>query len=315
MIRGKCRSSRLYLRSLLFGLKNPIEAHSAETPFPFVCFFEQIAEQYLLSGLMFDNNQSVIFRQVDSDPVLGGKHFVYIFGMDQPTGIESDFDTISFKCPAYDGGRYANRLLHDIDNVEQNLQSIVAEYFWRQCMYIGMPMAVEGTRWLAENNDAKIRIRVAKPYDKGYYGGVDLDTVTEGLAVNNYYPKYRFSIEGQNPLYNDPAKTQSDLDLITVVPNPYYAYSSYEANALTNKVKITNLPNNCVVTIYNIAGTKIRQFKKDNQDPSLEWDLTNFANTPVASGFYLIHVKDNTSGDARTIKFFGAMRQIDLNTF
>jgi len=261
------------------------------------------------------NYDPVIFRQVDSDPVLGGKHFVYIFGMDQPTGIESDFDTISFKCPAYDGGRYANRLLHDIDNVEQNLQSIVAEYFWRQCMYIGMPMAVEGTRWLAENNDAKIRIRVAKPYDKGYYGGVDLDTVTEGLAVNNYYPKYRFSIEGQNPLYNDPAKTQSDLDLITVVPNPYYAYSSYEANALTNKVKITNLPNNCVVTIYNIAGTKIRQFKKDNQDPSLEWDLTNFANTPVASGFYLIHVKDNTSGDARTIKFFGAMRQIDLNTF
>ena len=139
--------------------------------------------------------------------------------------------------------------------------------------------------------------------------------VTEGLAVNNFYPKYRFTIEGQNPLYNDPAKTQSDLDLITIVPNPYYAYSSYEGNALTNKVKITNLPNNCVVTIYNIAGTKIRQFKKDNQDPSLEWDLTNFANTPIASGFYLIHVKDNVSGDARTVKFFGAMRQIDLNTF
>ena len=114
---------------------------------------------------------------------------------------------------------------------------------------------------------------------------------------------------------NDPVKTESDLDLITVVPNPYYAYSTYEANALTNTVKITNLPTNCVVTIYNIAGTKIRQFKKDNDDPSVEWDLTNFASTPVASGFYLIHVKDNTSGGERTIKFFGAMRQIDLNTF
>ena len=54
---------------------------------------------------------------------------------------------------------------------------------------------------------------------------------------------------------------------------------------------------------------------KDNDDPSVEWDLTNFASTPVASGFYLIHVKDNTSGGERTIKFFGAMRQIDLNTF
>ena len=44
-------------------------------------------------------------------------------------------------------------------------------------------------------------------------------------------------------------------------------------------------------------------------------DLTNFANTPVASGFYLIHIKDLTSGGERTIKFFGAMRQVDLNTF
>ena len=261
------------------------------------------------------NYDPSIFRQVDSDPVMGGKHFVYIFGMDQPTGIESEFDTINFKSPAYDGGAYGVRLLHDINNVEGTYQNIVAEYFWRQCMYVGMPMGVEGTTWLAPGNDAKIRIRVAKPYNKGYYSGVDLDSVTADLNVNHFYPKYRFSIEGQNPLYNDPAKTQSDLDLITVVPNPYYAYSAYEANALTNKVKITNLPNNCVVTIYNIAGTKIRQFKKDNQDPSLEWDLTNFANTPVASGFYLIHVKDNTSGDSRTIKLFGAMRQIDLNTF
>ena len=118
------------------------------------------------------------------------------------------------------------------------------------------------------------------------------------------------------PEWNEEAKTESDLDLITVVPNPYYAYSSYEANALTNTVKITNLPDNCVVTIYNLSGTKIRQFKKDTDEvTSIDWDLTNFANTPVASGFYLIHVKDNTSGGERTIKFFGAMRQIDLNTF
>ena len=84
---------------------------------------------------------------------------------------------------------------------------------------------------------------------------------------------------------------------------------------MNNKVKITNLPNKCTVTIYNLSGTKIRQFKKDNDLPSIEWDLTNFANTPVASGFYLIHVKDDTSGGERTIKFFGAMRLIDLNTF
>ena len=105
------------------------------------------------------------------------------------------------------------------------------------------------------------------------------------------------------------------MNLITVTPNPYYAYSDYEPNALTNRVKIANLPEKCVVTIYTLSGTKVRQFTKDNDEPSIEWDLTNFANTPISSGFYLIHVKDYTSGSERVIKFYGALRKVDLNTF
>lgn len=133
--------------------------------------------------------------------------------------------------------------------------------------------------------------------------------------INNLNPKYLFSIEGLTPEYNDPEKTEEDLNLITVVPNPYYAYDAYEGNALTNRVKIANLPEKCVVTIYTLSGTKVRQFVKDNSDPNIDWDLTNFANTPIASGFYLIHIKDRTSGSERVIKFFGAMRKVDLNTF
>ena len=266
-----------------------------------------------------DNSQlldPVIFRQIDQEPVMGGKHFVYVFGLDK---VGSDFNPLSpvpveeFFQPAYDGGRHNYDVLKMFQD-QMVLGPILAEYLWRQCMYVGMPMAVEGMPWLQEGNDAKIRVRVAKPYSMGY-GNMTLDTLTDELNINDLLPKYRFTIEGQDPVMNDPEKTETDLDLITVVPNPYYAYSSYEKNALTNTVKITNLPNKCVVTIYNISGTKIRQFKKDNEDPSIDWDLTNFANTPVASGFYLIHIKDNTSGGERTIKFFGAMRQIDLNTF
>jgi hypothetical protein len=265
-----------------------------------------------------------LFRQVDLEPVLGGKHFVYIWGLDRPTDVPTtpNFPYKDFNSPAYDGGKYLFTVLNAIQTAASN--NLVTQYgkrLWRQCLWVGMPMRVEGfewdkenNNWVPEGNDAKIRIRIAKPYDRGY-SYVDLDSVYPGLDVNNQYPKFEFSIEGLDPVMNDPEKIESDLDLISVVPNPYYAYSSYEANALVNKVKITNLPNNCVVTIYNISGTKIRQFKKDNEEPSIEWDLTNFANTPVASGFYLIHVKDNASGGERTIKFFGAMRQIDLNTF
>ncbi len=265
-----------------------------------------------------DNSQyydPAIYRQIDREPVFGGKHYVYIMGMDKPTDIPatSPIPAEFFYAPAYDAGQHNFDVLFAFQN-NSTVEGVLKKVLWREAMYVGMPMAVEGTTWLQEGNDAKIRIRVAKPYTKGY-SCVELDSVYPELDINNMYPKYEFAIEGLDPMLNDPAKTESDLDLINIVPNPYYAFSGYEDNALNNKVLITNLPNNCTVTIYNLSGTKIRQFKKDNELPSIEWDLTNFASTPVASGFYLIHVKDNTSGGERTIKFFGAMRLIDLNTF
>ena len=270
-----------------------------------------------------DNSQyydPAIFRQVDREPVFGGKHYVYIMGMDKPNDIPSSspMPAEAFYAPAYDAGQYLFGLFYIFQN-NSNYEKVLKRFLWRQAMYVGMPMAVEGQPWLGDDgtgkqNDATIRIRVSKPYDVGY-SSVALDSVYPELDINNMYPKYSFVIDGLDPIMNDPEKTESDLDLITIVPNPYYAFSDYEGNALNNKVKITNLPNNCTVTIYNLSGTKIRQFKKDNELPSIEWDLTNFANTPVASGFYLIHVKDNVSGGERTIKFFGAMRLIDLNTF
>ena len=266
-----------------------------------------------------------IYRQVGAtqdEEVFGGRHYVYIFGVDMPDDISSTspIETKYFGSPAYDAGSAYSQLFFQLQNLKPSVSSVLIMYLYRQAQYIGMPMGVEGTQWLAEGNDAKIRIRVAKPYKSGY-ADVALDSAymaDSTLNVNNMNPLYKFEIEGLNPVV-DEEKIESDLDLITVVPNPYYAYSSYEKNALNNMVKITNLPDICTVTIYNLSGTKIRQFKKDNKVTSVDWDLTNFANTPVASGFYLIHVaaqdaQGNITGE-RTIKFFGAMRLIDLNTF
>ena len=248
------------------------------------------------------------------DPVMGGKHFVYIWRMDS-INVDPTSPFKDFKCGAYDAGAQ----LHSILNFMQNTtnQTIANNYsyeLYKLVMWIGMPMGIEGTEWLPEGNDCRIRIRLAKPYAPGY-GPLALKETPDSLMINNLNPKYEFSITGMNATMNDPVKSNEDLNLITVVPNPYYAYSEYESNALTNRVKITNLPKRCTVSIYTLSGTKVRQFRKDNDDPSIEWDLTNYANTPIASGFYLIHVKDLTSGGEKTIKFFGAMRKVDLNTF
>jgi hypothetical protein len=88
-------------------------------------------------------------------------------------------------------------------------------------------------------------------------------------TVNMNYPMYTFSTNAVAPIRNDFEKAKSDLDLINVVPNPYYAYSGYEVNQLDNRIKITNLPRKCTVTIYTISGTYIRQFTKDSELPPL----------------------------------------------
>ena len=254
-----------------------------------------------------------IFRGTDSEPVFGGKHFVYIWRMDSvPMLASSPYHNI--KNFGYDGGQLLYNTFDFIQNLTNSgvARSLMANLY-KLVEWIGMPMGIEGAEWLPEGNDCRIRIRIAKPYAPGY--GYDLQVANEDLMINDLNPKYTFTIEGWDPILNDPAKTESDLDLVRVVPNPYYAYDSYEGNALTNRVKIANLPEKCVVSIYTLSGTKVRQFRKDNDSPNIDWDLTNFANTPVASGFYLIHIKDLTSGSERVIKFFGAMRQVDLNTF
>jgi flagellar hook assembly protein FlgD len=102
------------------------------------------------------------------------------------------------------------------------------------------------------------------------------------------------------------------------VPNPYYAYSSYETGQLDNRVKITNLPPKCRISIFTLNGHLVRQFTKDNQEPDLDWDLKNQSGVPVASGVYIIHIDGNIQGQnlgEKVVKMFAVMRQIDLDSF
>jgi hypothetical protein len=84
------------------------------------------------------------------------------------------------------------------------------------------------------------------------------------------------------------------------------------------------------VSIYNLSGTLIRRFKKEEpmvglhpkgssdpiswHDGSLDWDLKNTVGIPIASGVYIIHVEVPGVGD-KVVKWFGIMRPIDLGSF
>lgn len=101
---------------------------------------------------------------------------------------------------------------------------------------------------------------------------------------------YRFNLDGLATEKGIKLAAEDALSLIGVVPNPYYAYSEYEESQLDNRIKIINLPEECVVTIYNMSGTLIKQYNKADPKTSIDWDLKNIAGVPVAGGVYLIHV-------------------------
>ena len=104
------------------------------------------------------------------------------------------------------------------------------------------------------------------------------------------------------------------LDLINVVPNPYYGYSSYENSQLDNRIKITNLPKISLIRIFTVSGTLIRTIKKSDDLTSVDWDLKNDHGIPVASGLYVIHVDAEGLGE-KILIWFGVLRPIDLDTF
>jgi hypothetical protein len=197
-------------------------------------------------------------------------------------------------------------------------------YAFGTAMYVNIPLSVDGQEWLS--NPVTTKIRISKPY-KRYYSTPMPDGSIDTLNKN--YPVYVFNTNTIATTQNSQEVATTDLDKINVVPNPYFAYDDYERNQLDNRIKIVNLPSKCVVTIFDMSGTMIRQFNVDksgivlprgstsglNTDAktSVDWDLKNFAGIPIAGGVYLIHVKADGLGE-RTIKWFGMLRPVDLNS-
>lgn len=146
--------------------------------------------------------------------------------------------------------------------------------------------------------------------------------VIEANSLNSFNPAYNFSTENIVSVSSVDIALDA-MESVNAVPNPYYGYSSYEINQLDNRVKITNLPKRATVKIFTVSGTLVRTLSKDDNMTSIDWDLKNDFGIPIASGLYMIHVRAKLwDSDAnayvekdKVIKWFGALRPIDLDTF
>ena len=80
--------------------------------------------------------------------------------------------------------------------------------------------------------------------------------------LNSFNPVYEFSTDDLVATKGNSEVARDAMELINVVPNPYYGYSEYETNQLDNRVKITNLPQIATISIFTVSGTLVRTLKK-----------------------------------------------------
>ncbi len=248
----------------------------------------------------------------NGDTIFGGRHYIYIFN-------KVDADSL----PNYDGCNKINSL------IKGGSQGNKVKIF-KSCIWTSLPL-ISDDQYAFQGNmpptDVKIRLRIAKSY-------APFVSIGE-TPLNNGNPYYEFTIpDGIAASKNVVEVAKSALDNISVVPNPYYAYSSYEKtreDQLDSRIRFINLPSHCTISIYTTNGTLIRQFKRDvaedvsegqaltsgqdyNLSSTLDWNLKNTAGIPIASGVYIVHVDAGALGE-KVIKWFGIMRPLDLTSF
>lgn len=125
---------------------------------------------------------------------------------------------------------------------------------------------------------------------------------------------------------NEDFESKDDANKIGVYPNPYKTTSAWDGNTpRTKKIYFYNLPKECTITIYNIAGDviatlshnaatyngdDIRWFDNFSDETNVvfsggehAWDLLSTTKNSISTGTYMFTVKDKQSGHVQVGKF------------
>jgi hypothetical protein len=272
------------------------------------------------SSLPLDNGGDMIWNPTSTlirpspaglDYIFGGKHHIYVMGA-KNFKISANS---TYRGPRYDECKSYDSLFNLIENGTSAI--INKRCIFSQALWVSIPLTDPRVQ-LGNLNDVgagiptkvTIDINVKRPYAQKY----SFDPATNDTAG---FPLYNFSTKNLAPEVGTAAAGKTALDMVSISPNPYYAYAGYEdpTNQLDTRARITNLPTKCVVSIYTQGGFLVRRIRKDDDSRTfIDWDLKNDANVPIASGVYLIHIYADGIGE-RVIKWFGVMRPADFDTF
>jgi len=284
-----------------------------------------------------DNGRDMLWnpsQRLNSGPAsiqqfFGGEHYFYVFDnnslyKDELQGLDEE-DILEYNS-LYDDSQLAYTVFTTGNSGDR--RDVYAGIEW-----VGFPLLQFGFDYLSPEEglvpgEVIISANVATPYQpyataadelgdgqflSNQEGSLPYVPTNEAIELsdNQWYPMYEFSTTGSEAFTFQADIAEDALDLIDIVPNPYYAFSSYEQSRVDNRVKFVNLPPECKIQIFTVNGTLVRILEKDNPSTFLEWDLRNETFIPVAGGIYLIHVSVPGVGET-VLKFFMATRPADL---
>jgi hypothetical protein len=103
----------------------------------------------------------------------------------------------------------------------------------------------------------------------------------------------------------DAQKAKTELSDISVVPNPYVANASWEKRNLNQtgrgerRIDFINLPPQCTIRIYTIAGQLVKELNKDSAptDGTISWNMVSRDGMDVSYGLYIYHVDAPNVGE------------------
>lgn len=102
---------------------------------------------------------------------------------------------------------------------------------------------------------------------------------------------------------NTSGAKESDLDGITVIPNPYVVTSAYETLPWIKELQFHNLPERCEIRIFTVSGELVQIL---NHEPGSEgyrgpaaeaWNLWSYNGQEVAFGVFIYHIKAKGIGE------------------
>jgi hypothetical protein len=118
------------------------------------------------------------------------------------------------------------------------------------------------------------RLSTSKPFRTGDY----VEFITKGVTF-------------------DKSKAMSDLNNVSVVPNPYVGAASWEPQTTgvgrgERKIYFIHLPKECTIRVYTMAGNLVQTLThnsvlSDGQEP---WNLVSKDGMDIAFGVYVFHV-------------------------